>query len=302
MDYKLSPLTSHNTGAEIRGLDLTQPVSGELRARLNADFARYHVLAIRDQRFSPEQFMQAGRVFGELMPHHRKSGGDTGETFLFRIRNEQVAPGKYYIAGETFHTDHSNDPVPPKATSLYPVSLPSRGGDTQFVNMHAAYDALPAATKKRIDGLVAVHVYLSKYSPRQLAKVDDERRVPPPALHPLVRVHPDNGRRFLYLNPVRMEAIVGMPDDAAQTLIGELMTHATQQRFEYRHRWTMGDMVIWDDRSVMHQANADYDMNEVRQLHRIMIKGQLHPTDIDATRELKVDIAQRLPTQVTVPT
>jgi len=302
MDYKLSPLTSHNTGAEIRGLDLTQPVSGELRARLNADFARYHVLAIRDQRFSPEQFMQAGRVFGELMPHHRKSGGDTGETFLFRIRNEQVAPGKYYIAGETFHTDHSNDPVPPKATSLYPVSLPSRGGDTQFVNMHAAYDALPAATKKRIDGLVAVHVYLSKYSPRQLAKVDDERRVPPPALHPLVRIHPDNGRRFLYLNPVRMEAIVGMPDDAAQTLIGELMTHATQQRFEYRHRWTMGDMVIWDDRSVMHQANADYDMNEVRQLHRIMIKGQLHPTDIDATRELKVDIAQRLPTQVTVPT
>jgi len=302
MDYKLSPLTSHNTGAEIRGLDLTQPVSGELRARLNADFARYHVLAIRDQRFSPEQFMQAGRVFGELMPHHRKSGGDTGETFLFRIRNEQVAPGKYYIAGETFHTDHSNDPVPPKATSLYPVSLPSRGGDTQFVNMHAAYDALPAVTKKRIDGLVAVHVYLSKYSPRQLAKVDDERRVPPPALHPLVRVHPDNGRRFLYLNPVRMEAIVGMPDDAAQTLIGELMTHATQQRFEYRHRWTMGYMVIWDDRSFMHQANADYDMNEVRQLHRIMIKGQLHPTDIDATRELKVDIAQRLPTQVTVPT
>jgi taurine dioxygenase len=300
MEYELKPLTSHGTGAEIRGLDLTQPVSPELRARLNADFARHHVLAIREQRFTPEQFMEAGRLFGELMPHHRKSGDATADTSLFRIRNEEIAPGKYYIAGETFHTDHSNDPVPPKATSLYPVSLPSRGGDTQFVNMHAAYDALTDAMKKRIEGLVAVHVYLSKYSPRQLAKVDDEKRVPPPALHPLVRVHPDNGRRYLYLNPVRMEAIVGMADDEAQALIAELMAHATQEKFEYRHRWVMGDMVIWDNRSVMHQANADYDMKEVRHLHRLMVKGALHPSDIEATRHLRTAVAQRLPTEIAI--
>jgi taurine dioxygenase len=298
MDYELKVLTSHGTGAEVRGLDLTQPVPDEVRTRLNADFARYHVLAIRDQALSSEQFLQAGRVFGDIMPHHRKSGS----TEVFRIRNEEIAPGQYYIAGETFHTDHSNDPVPPKATSLHTVSLPSRGGDTQFVNMHAAYDALPEATKKRIDGLVAVHVYLSKYSPRQLAKVDDESRVPPPALHPLVRTHPDNGRKFLYLNPVRMEAIVGMPDGEAQALIAELMAHATQKKFEYRHQWIMGDMVIWDNRSVMHQANADYDMKEVRHLHRIMIKGRLHPSDVEATRGIKLEVAQRLPTQVAVPT
>ena len=127
-------------------------------------------------------------------------------------------------------------------------------------------------------------------------------RVPPPALHPLVRIHPDNGRKFLYLNPVRMEAIVGLPDDAAQALIGELMAHATQKKFEYRHKWIMGDMVIWDNRSVMHQANADYDMKEVRHLHRIMIKGELHPSDIEATRGIKADVAQRLPEQVVVPT
>jgi taurine dioxygenase len=123
--------------------------------------------------------------------------------------------------------------------------------------------------------------------------VDDESRVPPPALQPLVRTHPDNGRKFLYLNPVRMEAIVGMPDDEAQALIAELMAHATQKRFEYRHKWIMGDMVIWDNRSVMHQANADYDMKEVRHLHRIMVKGQLHPSDLEATRGIKVDVAQR---------
>ena len=297
MDYELKPLSDHETGAEVRGLDLTQPVSDRVRSSLNADFARYHVLAIRDQQFSPEQFLQAGRVFGDIMPHHRKSGNTTADTSIFEIKNEEVAPGKYYIAGETFHTDHSNDPVPPKATSLHPVSLPSRGGDTQFVNMHAAYESLPAPMKKRIEKLVAVHVYVSKYSPRALMKVDDESlpRLPPPALHPLVRIHPDNGLKYLYLNPVRMEAILGMPDDESQALIKELMAHSTRSKYEYRHQWKYGDMVLWDNRSVMHQANADYDMKEVRRLYRLMIKGRLHPSDVEATRNLKVDVEQRLP-------
>jgi len=110
-----------------------------------------------------------------------------------------------------------------------------------------------------------------------------------------VRIHPDNGRKYLYLNPVRMEAIIGMPDDEALALIAELMAHATQQKYEYRHQWRYGDMVIWDNRSVMHQANADYDMNESRRLYRIMIKGQLHPSDIAATRGVRVDVEQRMP-------
>jgi taurine dioxygenase len=102
---------------------------------------------------------------------------------------------------------------------------------------------------------------------------DESRKsLPPPAIHPIVRVHPDNGRRFLYLNPVRMDSIVGMDDKDALALIGELMAHATQQKYEYRHKWVMGDMIIWDNRSVMHQANGDYNMKEVRHLYRIMIQ------------------------------
>jgi len=297
MDYTLTPLTDHETGAEIRGLDLTEPVSADLRKKLNADFARYHVLAIRDQKFEPQQFLQAGRVFGEIMQHHRKSGHTTADGSIYEVKNQEVAPGKYYIVGESFHTDHSNDPVPPKATSLYPVSLPTRGGDTQFVNMHHAYDDLSAAMKKRIGKLIAVHVYMSKYSPRELIKLDEDtaKHVPPPALHPLVRTHPENGLKYLYLNPVRIEAIVGMPDDESQALIAELMAHATQSKYEYRHQWKYGDMVIWDDRSVLHQANADYDMKETRRLYRLMVKGELHASDIAATRDVKVDIAQRLP-------
>jgi taurine dioxygenase len=297
MSYRLTPLTDHETGAEVHGIDLARPVDQVVQRALNADFARYHVLVIRDQKLAPEQFLNAGRVFGDIMPHHRKSGDTTADSSIFEVKNQEVAPGKYYIVGESFHTDHSNDPVPPKATSLHPVSLPSKGGDTQFVNMHHAYDDLSDAMKKRIEKLVAVHVYVSKYSPRALIKVDDEtaKHVPPPALHPLVRIHPDNGLKYLYLNPVRMEAIVGMSDDESQALIGELMAHVTQLKFEYRHQWKYGDMVIWDNRSVMHQANADYDMKESRRLYRIMIKGELHPSDLSATRNVQVETAQRLP-------
>jgi taurine dioxygenase len=159
---------------------------------------------------------------------------------------------------------------------LFPVSLPSRGGDTQYVNMHQAYDDLSAATEERIDGLEAVHVYLSKYSPRALRPLSENtaRQVPSPRIHPLVRTHPENGRKALYLNPVRIEGIVGMADEEALDLVAGLMTHATQQKYEYRHQWHYGDFVIWDNRSVIHKANPDYDMNERRYLYRLMLKGE----------------------------
>jgi taurine dioxygenase len=95
-----------------------------------------------------------------------------------------------------------------------------------------------------------------------------------PCIHPLVRTHPDNGRKALYLNPVRMESIIGMEDTDALALIDELMCHATQKKYEYRHKWRDGDWVLWDNRSVMHQANPDYDMNERRYLYRLMLKGE----------------------------
>ena len=163
------------------------------------------------------------------------------------------------------------------ATTLFAVSLPSHGGDTQYVNMHSAYDDLPQETKQRIDGMKAVHVYLSKYSPRSLGHLSEESRkaLPPPGIHPLVRTNPEIGRKALFLNPVRMESIVGMEDEAALALIADLMAHATQQKYEYRHQGRHGDMVIWDNRSVMHQANPDYDMNERRNLYRLMLKGEV---------------------------
>ena len=241
--FTISPLTGH-TGAEVVGLDFTKPIDDESRAALNRAFAEHHV---------------------------------PGHPDVYYVSNDEFVDGKRIIPGETFHTDHSNHPRPPKATMLFAVQLPSRGGDTQYVNVHDAYDDLPEATKRKIDGLKAVHVYQSKYSPRRLGHISEEslRDIPPPGVHPLVRTHPENGRKALYLNPVRMESIVGMEDTEALELIGELMRHATQTKYEYRHQWHYGDWVIWDNRSVLHQANTDYDLTERRYLYRLMLKGEV---------------------------
>jgi len=274
--FAVTPLTPH-TGAEVVGLDFTETIEPETRATLNRAFSEHHVLVMRDQHFTPEQFRLAAQVFGDLQVHDKKEHHVPGHPEVYYVSNDEIVNGRRIIPGETFHTDHSNHPRPPKATMLFAVELPSSGGDTQYVNMHDAYDDLPQGVKRRIDGLKAVHVYLSKYSPRPLGHIseDSRRDVPPPGIHPLVRTHPDNGRKALFLNPVRMESIIGMEDQDALALIDELMQHATQKKYEYRHRWRHGDWVLWDNRSVMHQANPDYDMSERRYLYRLMLKGEV---------------------------
>jgi taurine dioxygenase len=274
--FAIAPLTDH-TGAEVTGLDFTKPIDADTKATLNRAFSEHHVLVMREQHFEPDDFKAAVQLFGELLPHDKRERHVPGHPEVECITNQEIVNGRRIIPGETFHTDHSNHPRPPKATTLFAVELPSSGGDTQYVNMHDAYDDLPADTRQRIDGLKAVHVYQSKHSPRQLSGLNEEsrRNLPPPGIHPLVRTHPENGRKALFLNPVRIESIVGMEDTDALQLIGELMQHATQKKYEYRHKWRHGDWVMWDNRSVMHQANPDYDMRERRYLYRLMLQGEV---------------------------
>jgi taurine dioxygenase len=274
--FTIAPLTDH-TGAEVTGLDFTRPVDDETRAELNKAFVEHHVLVMRSQHFAPDDFIAAVQLFGDLQAHDKKEHHVPGHPDVSYVSNDEFVNSRRIIPGETFHTDHSNHPRPPKATTLFAVELPSSGGDTQYVNMHDAYEYLPEKTKQRIDGLKAVHSYLSKYSPRPLGYLSEEsrRNLPPPGVHPLVRTHPENGRKALFLNPVRIESIIGMEDAEALKLINELMQHATQKKYEYRHKWRHGDWVMWDNRSVMHQANPDYDMNERRYLYRLMLKGEV---------------------------
>ena len=263
-------------GAEVRGADLSVSLDAETREQLNRAFADHSILAFRDQSLSAPQMLEAMQIFGEVFPQHNARFAVPGCPMVHYISNEDtLANGKRYIPGEGYHTDHSNDAAPPKATVLHAVKLPSKGGDTQFVNMYRAYDDLPAEMKQRLEGRRAIHVYQSSHSERQLPQLSEERRaaVPNAVLQPLVVTHPASGRRALYINPIRIEGILGMDDREALPLLDELLRHATQQCYQYRHSWLPGDLVMWDNRCLLHKANGDYDMNEVRYLYRLMLKG-----------------------------
>ena len=275
MPLAIRPLTP-TIGAEVTGVDLSRPVDDTTRKALYDAWIEHAVLVIRDQKLSPPQFADAARLFGDLMEQQVKKFAlpDYPEVGTISSRDLPIVDGKLHVRGEQYHTDHSNFAEPPKATMLHAVALPSVGGDTQFVDVRRAFDELPAEKRNAIAKLRAPHVYESSKSPRKMAELSPEERAKiPQTVQPLVIRHPENGRSALYINTARMEGIEGMPADDAFKLIDELYQHATQSKFEYRHKWRAGDMVIWDNRSVMHQANADYDPAEYRYLYRIMLKG-----------------------------
>jgi len=222
--------------------------------------------------------VSAGEIFGEIMPQllERFTLPDHPLVGFVSSEDTDKPGGTRIVRGEQYHTDHSNVPAPPAYTSLCAVTLPSSGGDTQFVNALDAYDDLPEETKRRIDGLKVLHVFKSSRSPRKKAVLtEEEKKKIPETVQPLVLKHPVSGRKGLYLNTAHMERIIGMPDEEAFPLIESLMQHVTQAKYEYRHKWQPGDMVIWDNRTVLHQANGDYDVSkgEKRYHYRIMVKG-----------------------------
>jgi taurine dioxygenase len=273
MDFVIRPLTEH-TGSEVIGIDLRERQDAAAQETLRAAFADRALLCFRDQELTPPDFMRAVEIFGEIMPQQVKRFTLDDYPLVGFVSSEDTDKpgGKRLVRGEQYHTDHSNFAAPPLATSLCAVTLPSVGGDTQFVNVHSAYDDLPDATKRKIDGLRVLHVFKSSRSPRKKVELtEEERKRIPEMVQPLVAIHPRNGRNALYLNTAHMERILGMQDEEAFALIDRLMAHATQPNYEYRHKWRNGDVVIWDNRSLLHQANGDY--TEKRFLYRLMVKG-----------------------------
>jgi taurine dioxygenase len=275
MSFELRPLTAI-LGAEVAGIDLSRPVDATTRKALHDAWVEHAVLVIRNQKLTPPQFAEAAGIFGEILEQQLKKFTLPDYPLVGTIssRDLPLVDGKLQVRGENYHTDHSNYPAPPKATMLHAIALPDFGGDTQFVDVRAAYDDLPEATKRTIVKLRSPHVYESSQSPRKMAALSAEERAKvPQTIQPLVIRHPDSGRSALYLNTGRMEGIEGMDPAEAFKLIDQLYSHATQSRYEYRHQWKAGDMVIWDNRSVMHQANADYDPSQYRFLYRVMLQG-----------------------------
>jgi len=269
-------LTGHGLGIEVRGVDLGSELPDEVAQTLRDLWSEHAVLVMRDQKLDPVGFQRAAQVFGDILPQQLSKFSLPDHPLVGTISSRDLPrrDGKLHVRGENYHTDHSNFREPPIGTMLHAIELPSSGGDTQFVDVRTAYDELPDAVKSRIDSLRSLHVYESSRSPRPMAALSPEERVlAGSSSQPLVIVHPASGRRALYLNTGRMEGVEGLPEEEGFALIKSLYEHAIQPRYEYRHRWVPGDFVLWDNRSVMHQANADFDPEEFRYLYRLMLKG-----------------------------
>ncbi len=269
---------SANIGAEVTGVDLRNPVDDETRRRLNAAVVENVALVIRDQDFTPAQYLAAVSLFGEPMEQHFTQYALPDLPLVHEVSNRhQDKSGKRVKHGAGWHTDHTNHVRPPKYTSLFAVALPSQGGDTAVVNMRAGYDALPETMRQKIQGMKTVNVFQGSASAKysgQSADAQAEKK-PEPVLQPLVRTNPENGMKALYFHPVKTENIVGMTPEATQALLNELLEHSVRDEFTYRHKWRKGDMLIWDNRAALHRAHFDYDPNEYRLLYRVLVRGEL---------------------------
>lgn len=267
---------SETTGIAVTGIDLRDTLPGEAVSTLNKAFSDHSVLVIRDQHLSAPQMVTAVELFGKIFHQHNTKFALPETPQIHYISNQDFFPdGKRYIPGEGWHTDHSNDTRPPKATVLHAIQLPTEGGDTQFANMAAAYEALPISMQERINALTAIHVYQNSHSTRKLMGLSDanKERVPNAVLHPIIRTHPETGRKSIYINPIRIEGILGLDHKEALPLLDDLLAHATRETFQYRHKWQPGDLVLWDNRCLMHKANGDYDHAQTRYLYRVMLQG-----------------------------
>ncbi|MBM3491962.1 MAG: TauD/TfdA family dioxygenase [Alphaproteobacteria bacterium] len=263
--------------AEAIGLDLNRPLDAETRQRLHAALVERQVLCLRRQDLAPSAYVRAAEAFGEPQLQLRRASRHPDNAYIMVLAStdrDALGDGRRVVVGEYWHTDDSYFAVPAKVTMLLAKALPSSGGDTRFCNMALALERLPAATRQRLAGLRARHRYQSRRAGgRIMTRSAAEAAETPEVSHPLIRTHPESGRPALYLNPNRMESVVGLSDADSDRLLDELGEHATRPEFQYQHRWQSGDLLLWDNRSTMHRASADYPDGDLRLMHRVLLKG-----------------------------
>jgi alpha-ketoglutarate-dependent taurine dioxygenase len=255
------------TGIRIGAVDLSRPLSPGQKKAIVAAFLAHHVVVFPDQPLSRERQFAFAAEFGEVEVH----GAHRGEAKRYGVAHVMTnldADGNPAIrtsraANYHWHTDKPYHRAPPMLTMLCAVEVPPAGGDTEFANMALAYDALPEATRHRIAELRVAFSPAFETDPARRSSVD----------HPLVRSHPDTGRKALYLGN-HATHVVGLPEDEGRALLAELLAHATQPRFVYRHRWRVGDLVMWDNRCLLHRLVLDDSLGKYRRvMHRSIVAG-----------------------------
>lgn len=255
-------------GAEILGIDLSQPLDDDCIAALQSALAENGVLFFRDQRMTPEQQKAFGRRFGELHLHPAWPRLLDGHPEIMEIYADADTKR---IAGEDWHSDVSCDPEPPLGTILYMLEVPSVGGDTLFASMVAAYEALSSPMKRMLEGLTALHDGESTYRGRYEGMKDAASY--PSAEHPVIRTHPVSGRKALFVNRIFTRRIVQLEKHESDAILEMLFRHIETPEFHCRFHWQPGSVAFWDNRCVQHHALWDYYPQRRRGL-RVTIKGE----------------------------
>jgi len=275
---------SGSFGVEVHGADISHPLPAtDFENLWNALFEN-QVLVLKAQNLSAKEFLAFANCFGRPEPHvidqfHHPEHADI---LVLSNRKRNGEPVGLADAGTYFHTDYSYLEVPARCTMLYSIEVPKKGGDTLFADQYAAYEGLPEAMQRRVDGLVALHHYGNRddldESSRTVASVLTEEQESKMVWvrHPIVRRHPVTGRKALYAVSGSSFGIEGMARDESHALLGELARHATQDKYQLRLKYGVGDLVIWDNASLLHSATLT-DPEDPRTLWRITVKEERKP-------------------------
>ena len=273
--FELSPL-----GAEVTGLDLSQPLADEDFKRIHRAHLDHHVVVFRDQRITPEQHINFSRRFGPLQIHVLHQFQLAGHPEILIVSNvmENGKPIGLGDAGHFWHSDLSYKETPSLGSLLHAQELPAEGGDTLFASMHLAWDTLPQALRDAVEGRSAEHTYLAKYaelqkrspwrpnlSAEQIAQVK-------PVVHPIVRTHPETGRKALYVNVGHTVGFKGMTVEESAPILNYLFQHQIRPEFTCRFQWQVGSIALWDNRCALHNPINDYHGYR-RVMHRVTLAG-----------------------------
>ena len=263
----LRPLTP-TIGAEIFGVDLGGEISNQQYDAVHEALMRHLVIFFREQKMTPEQHKAFGRRFGKLHLHPASPNLLEGHLEILLIQANEKSKR---VAGEVWHSDVSCDPEPPMGSILYMHETPANGGgDTMFANMYTAFETLSAPMQRFLEGLNAVHdgehVYRGRYG------WNDSGKTYPRSVHPVVRTHPETGRKALFVNRGFTTAIEGLNRDESDALLEMLYDHAETPEYQCRFKWQPGSVAFWDNRAAMHHAMWDYFPHS-RRAHRVTICG-----------------------------
>ena len=262
-------------GVEVSGVDV-RTIDDAGFAPIYQAWLDHNVLVVTGQELTIPEFLRYSRRFGHVTPHPSKSTRhpEHPDITLLGVNkfnpDGQLNQSIYRRGAEGWHTDGAYDPVPFKATQLYALAIPDTGGDTLFASGYAAYDALPARLKTRLDGVNGGFSYGGRRKAQALLNPED--RDVPPAIHPIIRTHSETGRKSLYFDPGKILAIEGAEPAESDDLIAELKGYMIQPDGQYRHIWHVGDIVIWDNRCSVHKAAGDYPPEQDRIHWRVSIK------------------------------